>query len=278
MRDKIELLRDSLIDDYKDFALDVLGISSRLGRGLGWHYLLDLIWILKELDGDDKVVLDAGGGTGLTQFLLADLGYNVISADVSYRDKPHFANNMYNIKKTGTSEYIDHPYLQWHELLQKGDKDRKDEIKEDLPTIIFYHTDLEKMPVLDSESVDVIVSVSALEHNPPEKLPPVLKEMERVLKPGGRMLITLSAAEENSFHEPSFSWLMNEKGLIDNFDLGEDTISDFSDFSSAFKELKNSERLKRWLGTYYFQGGKNGMPWGIWEPEYQPVGIVRYKK
>ena len=49
-----------------------------MGRAQGWHYDMDIVWIISELEkaGIKKgaTILDAGGGLGITQFILAARG------------------------------------------------------------------------------------------------------------------------------------------------------------------------------------------------------------
>ena len=59
---------------------------------IGWHYITDIMWIysqIKEWPRDYKI-LDAGGGRGPVQFLMAELGFNVTNIDLNL-NKPRFA-------------------------------------------------------------------------------------------------------------------------------------------------------------------------------------------
>ena len=107
MRDSIELLSESLIDQHRDLALEVLAASSRLGLALGWHYVLDLIWLLRDLDlPPGATVLDAGAGWGLAQFLFADRGLRVISVDMSARQPRAEFQHLYNFECIGNGAAI----------------------------------------------------------------------------------------------------------------------------------------------------------------------------
>ena len=120
MPDRIELLGEELIEQNPALAMDVLGQSSRLALPLGWHYLLDLVWILKEL-GEQKnlTILELGAGTGLLQFILADLGHHVISADMRDRELPPHLQSMYRVESMGSADQIEHKYLQHHSLASR---------------------------------------------------------------------------------------------------------------------------------------------------------------
>lgn len=92
----IEYLKDKRKLDEIDYWLKIMG------RPQGWHYDLDIVWILSELEkagikkGD--TILDAGGGLGITQFILASRGYNVISLDFSKRKIPILSKGIFDIK------------------------------------------------------------------------------------------------------------------------------------------------------------------------------------
>jgi len=300
--DKIELLGEQLIKEYPEYVMDVLGAASRLGIGLGWHYVLDLIWILKELDcPPGSTILDAGSGHGLFQFILADNGYRVISADAARHNKPKFTENIYEILSFQSACDISHPYVDRHRTKKNLVKDddssclhTKEEFNaqlnslydnktgerndETLPGIIFYHCDLENMPEIENEKVDAVVSVSALEHNSPEKTSKCIDELSRILKSDGKMCLTVSTINsENTFHQPSHSWLLNEQGLVDTYQIKEGYISNFLEYDSINSSIQDSKFLKKWLSNMYYRSGDNGMPWGKWDPQYQPVAIFKTK-
>lgn len=51
---------------------------------LGWHYITDIAWIYSKIKSWPRnyKILDAGGGRGPLQFLLAELGFQVINIDM----------------------------------------------------------------------------------------------------------------------------------------------------------------------------------------------------
>ena len=62
-----------------------------------------------------------------------------------------------------------------------------DQARKRFPGEIFFETDLQTLPFLDNK-FDAILSLEMLEHSPsPQK---VLREMARVLKPGGQLILT----------------------------------------------------------------------------------------
>ena len=80
---KIEILSLDMFDTHKEEMDIVEQFQKYFNADLGWHYYLDLAWIIREISALPKgsLVLDAGAGSGLLQFILSDIGYNIISAD-----------------------------------------------------------------------------------------------------------------------------------------------------------------------------------------------------
>lgn len=311
MNDRIEILGEELIERFPELTCEVLAGSARLGIPLGWHYVLDLVWILSRLEiAVPARILDAGAGYGLLQFLLADRGFDVVSADVLARRTRADLERLYRFEHLGTGRGIDHGYLRHHALaggnalrrgvgalldlrlrdlsrhlagrLRGGKTGRGAE--NDRPRVVFYHCDLERMAALDDASVDAAVSVSALEHNEPAKAKAVAREVERVVRPGGQILHTVSAVSDNvgsnqeesggAFHPPSYSWLLDEAGLCEVYGL-EAPASNFDRREELRSALRDSRFLRRWLSLFYYESDRNGMPWGVWDPQYLPVGVAK---
>jgi ubiquinone/menaquinone biosynthesis C-methylase UbiE len=304
---RIEILGEELIDQHPDLAMDVLGISSRLALPLGWHYLLDLVWVLSELEESGPraeqppfTVLEVGAGTGLLQFLLADRGYDVISADMRNRDFAPRFRACYEFSVIAEAREIQHPYLAHlgddprsprqpkslgraiRSLLKRRPAQRKhqaeaqppdDAGRAERPRIQLYRCNAEAMTALEDDCIDATLSISALEHNEPESIAAVQREVERVTRPGGFCLHTTSAIKKGrSFHAPSHSHLMDDAELARTYGL--DTYeSNWSDWDALERDFQQPRRLARWLSHTYFQSGRNGMPWGVWRPEYLPVGL-----
>ena len=69
-----------------------------------------------------------------------------------------------------------------------------------------YTQDLGSLSEIATASIDAVVSVSSLEHNPPDRMPAIVAELWRVLRPGGVLLATMSAAPDGDwYHAPSSS-------------------------------------------------------------------------
>lgn len=245
-------------------------ISEALAIPLGWHYLLDLIWSARFIRKINlRTFVDAGAGYGIMQWWLAAKGKEVISIDIVDRRK--LSESMIN--------------WAWVQGYRRGDLTiglrarLKQLIKREHPgKVIIAHMDLENLTRIQDNSIDAVVSISALEHNPPEKLRRIVRELIRVLKPGGPLVATLAAAPQRDlFHEPSNGWCYTKATLIDIFRLPADTTSNFNEYDFLMRKLRENTELQNDLAGFYFESGNNGMPWGIWNPMYLPVGVLRVK-
>jgi SAM-dependent methyltransferase len=144
--------------------------------------------------------------------------------------------------------------------------------------VLIYNQNLTSMPEVPDNSMDAVVAVSALEHNTPEGLEKVVAEIMRKLKPGGKLLATLCAGKDKDwFHEPSQGWCYTDNTLRRLFDLSADTPSNYDHHDELLNSLRNNVELRDKLAKIYFQSGDNGMPWGRWDPQYQPVGVCKVK-
>ncbi|MCX5782674.1 MAG: methyltransferase domain-containing protein [Elusimicrobia bacterium] len=106
MQDKIEILDTALLENKSklkeiDHWLKVFNWPN------GWHYDLDIIWVLNNIERlnlpKGSTIIDAGAGIGMTQFILASRGYNVISLDFTKRQIPRFAKGIFNIESVDTA-------------------------------------------------------------------------------------------------------------------------------------------------------------------------------
>jgi len=293
MMDKIEILSLDLMDEYRNLVDMVYDLSNKLGIMLGWHYILDIVWIVLNISGLPKgsVVLDAGAGNGLLQCVLAGLGYRVISADFTPRTPPTGIRNNWNTIEVDDGDSFDNEYIRqlmkafpasYDPEMNRSTNNRMNAgaferiIQGTDRVIVYYRTDFTNMKLIRDNSVDCVVSLSALEHNDPGSIKNAVKEFKRVLKPGHKMLITMSAAEDNDwFHEESKGWCFTESSLAGFFDLY-NYHSNYHNYSELFNKLKTGKRMRENLAPVYFKSGDNGMPWGTWDPKYQPVGILKH--
>jgi hypothetical protein len=92
-------------------------------------------------------------------------------------------------------------------------------------------------------------------------------------------LATLGAAcEADWLHGPSRGWCYTEASLRRLFDLPADVPSNYFRYNELLAALKGCAELRENLASFYYRSGENGMPWGIWDPQYQPVGVRKVKR
>jgi ubiquinone/menaquinone biosynthesis C-methylase UbiE len=290
----IQILPVELLDQNRSTVEWLKKLAAGFGIGLGWHYLLDLSWMLSLLgEVKGKRILDAGAGSGLMQWALAEREAEVISVDRGSRAELSLRfRAAYRIEGMRPEDLAPARSVFKRNLNQSHGPWSKSAaalrgmsglIKIALPKsapgkVVIYNTDLRDLALVPDSSMDAVVAVSALEHNQPKDLPGVVKELMRVLKPGGILLATLGAArDEDWFHQPSQGWCYTSQTLAQLFHLPADTSSNYARFDEIFTALKNCAELRDHLAPFYFQSGNNGMPWGVWDPQYPPVGICKIK-
>jgi SAM-dependent methyltransferase len=292
--EKIEIPSVDLLDRHRDVVNALWSVSRATRVEPGWHYLLDLAWIAENLGPvGGKHLLDAGAGMGLMQWYLIEQGATeVISADRGSRyDLPLVMRSRYHV--TGLRPGDLGPA--WNVL--KGNVARASGVgkivyflrglvaltmialpKRFSGKVLIYNQDLTGMPEVPDNSLDAVVAVSALEHNTPEGLQKVVAEIMRKLKPGGKLLATLCAGKDRDwFHEPSQGWCYTDSTLRRLFNLSADVPSNYDRHDELLNALRSNAELQDKLARIYFQSGDNGMPWGKWDPQYQPVGVCKIK-
>lgn len=295
--ERLEILSVSLLRRQRRLVDEMRRISEALGTGLGWHYLLDLPWAAQELSFTCNMrILDAGAGRGVMQWWLAEQGVTVLSVDRRTRaNLPQWFRKRYRVvglraedlsaatRLTSLRSFLPPRYPRlWRTYpakLRAAFKAVSSPINQRAQgTVCIYNQDLRNMPDIASNSVDAVVSISALEHNPPQELEDCVSELMRVLKPGGQLVATLAAARDKDwFHEPSKGWCYTEATLRELFDLPGDCSSNYHRYDELFESLYSCAELRDNLADFYYTSGDNGMPWGIWDPQYQPVGVVKVK-
>jgi ubiquinone/menaquinone biosynthesis C-methylase UbiE len=289
--EKIEILPVSLLDTHRELVEELKELAHSLGLDFGWHYLLDLVWIINQLgEVQDKHILDAGAGTGILQWYLAKHNAHVLSVDRGNRaDLPLKFRRRFRVDGLRPEDLNSSSQVVLNSLRGKSSLGTKvkNQVRNlttlaDKPlssgSVTIYHRDLKELKHVPDDSMDAVVAVSALEHNPPNDLEAVVKELLRVLKPGTPLLATLGAASEKDwFHEPSSGWCYTDTTLKNVFQLPENVPSNYEKYDELMMELRECEELRDNLAKFYFQSGNNGMPWGIWDPQYQSVGVCKIK-
>jgi SAM-dependent methyltransferase len=296
--DRIEILSVDLLDQNRSRVEDLKRLAGTLGLEFGWHYLLDLSWILSLLgDAGGLRVMDAGAGTGILQWYLAKEGAQVISVDrlsraaLPLRFRRRFRvqglRGEIDLLSSGRSfvrnfgRPVSGSYARrWAGRFAAQARDVWGWLQPPLGggSVLVYNQDLSSLVDIADDSLDAVVSVSALEHNTLEGLKAVVQELMRVLKPGGVLLATLTAGKDQDWwHEASSGWCYTDHTLRQLFDLSPDTPSNYERYDELFAALKNCAELRDNLASFYFRSGDKGMPGGVWDPQYQPVGVCKIK-
>jgi SAM-dependent methyltransferase len=284
------------VEALKEFA-------SSLKIEFGWHYLLDITWILTQLQSiEGKYIMDAGAGTGLMQWYLASKGGRVLSVDrlsranlpLRYRNRYHIEGmrpqdlnppgQVYKTNRgTSTNSSLKNILRGGRALLDLIQYSANQFVSNpstrmNRGTVIVYNQDLTDLSDIPDGSLDAVVSVSALEHNSPDVLVNVVREIMRVLKPGAPLIATVGASSGQDWrHEPSNGWCYSRESLKDIFDFTDEVTTNFDHYDVLLDQLKNCSELRDNLAGFYYKSGNNGMPWGKWDPQYQPAGIYKIK-
>lgn len=295
--DRIEILAVDLLDQHRPVVDELKSMAAKLGLEFGWHYLLDLTWMISLLgEVDGKKIMDAGAGTGVLQWYLAKKGATVYSVDRGSRaNLPWRFRCWVTVRGLRAGDLTPPVPALVHVFQMPGSIRTRLRYARQMvqgcwcanPTrknkshgmVWILNQDLRQLNDIADASLDAVVALSALEHNPPQELPSVIQELMRVLKPGGLLLATLGAArDEDWFHEPSQGWCYSENTLRNAFELPADVSSNYNHYDVLFEQLRNCRELKDNLARFYFRSANNGMPWGVWNPQYQSVGVVKEKR
>jgi SAM-dependent methyltransferase len=290
--DRLEILSVRLLDEERPRVNQLRHLAKSLGLEFGWHYLLDLTWTLRHLGpARGRRIMDAGAGTGIIQWYLAQQGATVYSVDRLDRSAlPLRLRAHTRVRGLRPQDMVSTAAVMGHEraTLPAAVKPRRffrnlqAMLQRLVPPrggeVILYNEDLARMSELADESIDEIVSISSLEHNTPEGLVRVVEEMLRVLRPGGRIIATLcTAGQSDWYHEPSNGMCYSAESFRRIFRLSGDVADNFSAYDGLLEELRACAELRDHLAAFYARSGSNGMPWGKWDPQYQPVGVVKTK-
>jgi ubiquinone/menaquinone biosynthesis C-methylase UbiE len=298
-RATIELLSTDLLDDKVSFRSVYFWIKIFIAE-VGWHYPLDLIWQykkIKELDlPKGAIIVDAGAGHGMMQFILAGQGYNVLSIDFSSRKLPFLQSKLFKMKnersKSIKNDYTKHLTLVSKLSFSKVFNKIKLAIinfsgfylikgfvnKNKYGSIKYIQADFSDLSFIKSNTIDAVVSTSAIEHNPVhENLKKGISEFNRILKPNSSMFITTSVTNDVCvFDNPTKGYFYDERTLVSIFNLDEYS-SNFNSYSEIFDHINKNKFLKKMIPFNYKKTPNCGMPYGKWNIRYLPVGITKIK-
>lgn len=282
----------------------------------GWHYDLDIVWIVNQLRKwkvePGSTILDAGAGLGITQFVLASMGFNVISLDYGDREVPKYAKDIFAITKSKkVGDIPDTVYGNFMTFNRQNEKPEKvarsirryfrrptvlysrsrewvraklnvnhyiERMRDhsDFGSIEFIRASFNEMPLTD-ECVDAVVSISAFEHNEYDQMGTAAKEFIRVCRKGGPILVTTSRSSDKDWYfEPCKGWNLTAESLGKWF--GVDDIR-CREFSKVLSDVRGSSKLASRIGTFYKLSGNNGLPYGdLASAQYTPIGVCVTKQ
>ena len=295
---KIEILSVDLLEQNRPVVEELKKLARSLHLEFGWHYLLDLAWTIQNLDEiQDKRIIDAGAGTGILQWYLAKAGAEVYSVDRLSRAAlpPRFRRQfrVRGLREADLSslqqsfiQVLNRPssgpfYRRWAARLAALAKESAGYLdsSQSIGKVIIYNQDLTNLAEIKDNSLDAIVAISSLEHNTQEGLELVVDELMRVLKPGGVLLATLTAGRDQDWwHSASSGWCYTDTSLRRLFKLPPEAPSNYAHYDELFARLKECAELRDNLARFYYQSPDKGMPKGVWNPEYQPVGVCKIKR
>ena len=184
MHSKIEILPVSLLESEKATIIELKTLAKDLKLEFGWHYLLDLSWMIRNLTLiNEQKIIDAGAGTGVMQWYLANKGANVISVDRESRaDLPGRFRRRFHIQGLRDSDSSSYSAVKGKRSLISLLVDFVDMLSVNVESfsehkqkkgsgeVIIYNQNLENLEQIPDNSIDAIVAVSSLEHFPRYKL------------------------------------------------------------------------------------------------------------
>jgi ubiquinone/menaquinone biosynthesis C-methylase UbiE len=302
---KIELLSCKILAENEQVVNDIDLVRKGLFKDIGWHYYVDLVWVISWLQKMEikpgATILDAGAGNGLLQYLLSYYGYNVLSVDFSPRRTNPLTILQFRIEKKKSTKVFSDSYIshmrnlsnfkftgkKLGSFIKNGQLNIMSMIKlfvriyfgrSRSGKILLYQADMRNMNEIPENTIDAIVSVSAIEHLEFDSIKLAINEFTRVLKQNHPMIISTSASKYHDwYHQPSQGWCLSLETLSSLFAFGDEYANAFDDFDDVMSEYRNNSFLKEHMASIYRISRNNGMPEGVWEPEYIPVGIVTTK-
>lgn len=107
---KLQLIPVQIIKNNPGKLAFIDSVVKDLNLIYGWHYILDVLWILKQIEEQQlpagSTILDAGGGHSILQFCLAGLKYKVISVDFADRRPTIRMLKYFQIVESGNTKKV----------------------------------------------------------------------------------------------------------------------------------------------------------------------------
>jgi hypothetical protein len=237
---------------------------------------------------------------------MAELGFHVTNIDLTLSASPSFAcQNRYNCNREQLPSFKNTeygmslaeeklknqhweafvklvkkttPYKRWSTKQYNLRHDRWKKIantsNHKTGNIKWLQGNLCDMPEIPNNTFDAVVSLSAIEHIAFENLKHAVTEIKRVTKAEARWAVTTSGTEKDRiwFHEPSQSNCFSLRDLEKIFEAIPHVVQDPQ---VILEKYQNNTYLKENLAKFYFKSEKYGMPWGKWNPQYIPVGLLK---
>lgn len=122
-------------------------------------------------------ILDCGAGRGVLQFYLSSKNYNIFSIDISHNRSKQVVKFKKFLKKFGIKFKIDPQHV--HKKLNKKYK-----------TNVIFELESASELTFPDNYFDRVFCISVIEHMEDDIIAKSIQEMERVLKPGGLVLLT----------------------------------------------------------------------------------------
>ncbi|MCX7164826.1 MAG: methyltransferase domain-containing protein [Rhodocyclales bacterium] len=289
----------------EDFRVVDTFLRETRRHNIGWHYAVDLTWIYSRARhwAPGLRILDAGGGRGPAQFLLAEMGFDVVNVDLMHTVPDHAYVRRYGTHRTVLASHVATPYLKHilgfgggmklfkrirsaareslllRESIADAYSRRHDRWRathgfgpQPVGRIEWLAGNLGAVPELEAGSFDAVISLSSLEHIPADQIPPAIAEIHRIVRPHGHWALTTSGTERDGtwYHGPSQGYCFSSSELGRLFNARLDGIALPAEI---LRKYQRSSYLRKNLAPHYRLSGKNGMPWGRWNPVYIPVAV-----
>ncbi len=301
---KPNLLNDSVTTDIIDYWL------SLLNRPNGWHYKLDIIWILNELNKSGihpgSTILDAGAGQGVLQYLLAAKGYKVISFDYAKRKILKRTKKIFDIENNSCDLNYYHKYMshisfekknkslihylknikdysllslirkviRWVKGFKLYVKEISNRKKNMYGKIYMKRGYFQQLGGLNLD-VDAVVSLSAIEHCDKDQIKESLESFLSPFNRKGILLITTSATneDEDQFEDYFQGWSFSKEGLKKYFNLN---VPNWV-IKVSYLQIHKTEEFWKQLDPFYFVKNNSYFKDNSRKyPPYLPNGI-KYK-